>query len=121
VRLERHDGYWLLVGPAAPGASATTLGPLVLMRPRGVGDPRLLRHELEHVRQWRRYGVVGFLRRYLGAYLVWRLRGYGHKAAYRRIPFEIEAEWRARREPIDGGEPRGNPEAIGTAEQLSRQ
>jgi hypothetical protein len=49
--------------------------------------------------------VVGFLRRYLGAYLGWRVRGYRHKAAYRRIPFEIEAEWRARRAPIEGREP----------------
>ena len=92
MRLERHEGYYLLVGPAAPGATATTLGPLILMRPRGVGDPRLLRHELEHVRQWRE-----FARRYLGAYIRWRLRGYPHLAAYRRIPFEIEAEWLAQR------------------------
>jgi hypothetical protein len=102
VRLERHDGYWVLVGPAAPGAAATTLGPLILMRPRAVGNARLLRHELEHVRQWRQYGVLGFLRRYLGGYLRWRARGYGHKAAYRRIPFEIEAEWRARRASVEG-------------------
>jgi Domain of unknown function (DUF4157) len=102
VRLERHEGYWLLVGPAAPGAAATTLGPLILMRPRAVGNARLLRHELEHVRQWRELGFLGFLRRYLGAYGHWRARGYGHKAAYRRIPLEIEAEWRARRAPTAG-------------------
>ncbi|HEY8547468.1 MAG TPA: DUF4157 domain-containing protein [Acidimicrobiales bacterium] len=97
MRLERHDGYWLLVGSAAPGAAATTLGPLILMRERGVGNERLLRHELEHVRQWREWGVAGFLVRYLGAYLLWRWRGYPHWGAYRRIPFEIEAEWLARR------------------------
>jgi hypothetical protein len=97
VRLERRDGYWLLVGVAAPGARATTFGPLILMRERGVGDERLLRHELEHVRQWREQGVMGFLRLYLGAYLRWRLSGYPHWGAYRRIPFEIEAEWLARR------------------------
>jgi hypothetical protein len=97
MRLERHDGYWLLVGPAAPGAAATTLGRLILMRPRAVGDARLLRHELCHVRQWREHGVAGFLARYLGAYLRTRLRRYPHRAAYRRIPFEIEAEWTARR------------------------
>lgn len=97
MRLERHDGYWLLIGPAAPGATATTLGPLILMRRRGVGDERLLRHELEHVRQWREQGVLGFLRRYLGAYLRQRMRGLPHWAAYRRIPHEIEAEWLARR------------------------
>lgn len=96
MRLERHEGYWVLVGPAAPGATATTFGRLILMRPRGVGDARLLRHELEHVRQWHEFGVLGFLRRYLGAYARWRLRGYSHLGAYRRIPFEIEAEWIAR-------------------------
>lgn len=101
MRLERHDGYWLLIGTAAPGASATTLGPLILMRRRAVGNARLLRHELVHVRQWRRYGAIGFLRRYLGSYLLWRLRGYRHKDAYRRIPLEIEAEWLARRSADD--------------------
>jgi len=102
VRLERHDGYWLLIGTAAPGATATTFGPVILMRRRGIGNRRLLRHELEHVRQWREYGVVGFGRRYLGSYVRWRLRGHGHRAAYRRIPFEIEAEWRARRASAAG-------------------
>ena len=43
---------------------------------------------------------VGFLRRYLGAYLPWRLRGYPHWAAYRRIPHEVEAEWIARRAEV---------------------
>lgn len=97
MRLERRDGYWLLIGVAAPGATATTFGRLILMRERGVGNERLLRHELEHVRQWREQGVAGFLVRYLGTYLLWRWRGYSHWAAYRRIPFEIEAEWLARR------------------------
>lgn len=105
MRLERHDGYWLLVGPAAPGATATTLGPLILMRRRGVGNARLLRHELEHVRQWREQGVVGFLGSYLGAYLAARLRGHPHWAAYRRIPQEIEAEWNARRAEAAPGSP----------------
>jgi Domain of unknown function (DUF4157) len=119
VRLERHDGYWLLIGPAAPGATATTLWSVILMRPRGVGDARLLRHELEHVRQWRRYGVIGFLWRYLGAYLCWRARGYRHQPAYRRIPFEIEAEWRARRAPIEAGASEADAEVIGTGGELA--
>ncbi len=97
MRLERHDGYWLVVGVAAPGALATTLGSVIFMRERGVGNEKLLHHELEHVRQWREFGVAGFLRRYLGAYLGWRLRAYPHWGAYRRVPFEIEAEWLARR------------------------
>lgn len=85
----------------APGAAATTLGRFVLIRPESVGSERLLRHELVHVRQWRALGIRGFLRRYLGAYVRWRLRCYPHWAAYRRIPLEIEAEWAARaRSPL---------------------
>ena len=85
-------------GPVPPGADAITLGSLVIVRSRSADNARLMRHEREHVRQWRDLGVVGFLRRYLGAYLRWRVRGYGHRAAYLRIPLEVEAEWVARRE-----------------------
>ncbi len=56
-----------------------------------------MRHERVHVRQWARHRAVGFLVRYLGAYLLWRLRGKGHRGAYLRIPLEIEADWVARR------------------------
>lgn len=80
-----------------PGASAITLGRVIVIRTAASSSARLLRHELVHVRQWRRFGAAGFLRRYLGAYLRWRVRGYPHWAAYRRIPFEVEAEWVARR------------------------
>jgi hypothetical protein len=97
VRLERRDGHWLLIGgPVPPGASAITIGPVISVRTRAVTDARLLRHELVHVEQWRRLGVVGFVARYLVAYAGWRLRGHDHWAAYRRIPLEVEAEWRAR-------------------------
>ena len=65
------------------------------VRRRAADDAALLAHELVHVRQWRELGVVGFLVRYVGAYLRWRLRGYGHWAAYRRIPLEVEASWEA--------------------------
>jgi len=73
-----------------------TLGRLILIRRRCSEDPQLLRHEVEHVHQWRRWGVLGFLGRYLRDYAGWRLAGYPHWAAYRRIPFEIEAAWAAR-------------------------
>jgi hypothetical protein len=87
---------WLVVGGPVPrGASAITLGSVVSVRRRASEDARLLAHELVHVRQWRSLGVVGFLVRYLGGYVRWRARGYGHWAAYRRIPLEIEAEWEA--------------------------
>lgn len=97
MRIERRDGAVLVISRwAAPGAAATTLGRFVFVRERAVGSERLLRHELVHVRQWRQLGIAGFGRRYLGAYLRWRLRRYGHWAAYRRVPLEIEAEWEAR-------------------------
>lgn len=97
MRIERRDGaIWVVSRFSAPGATAITLGPVVLIRERGLRSARLRRHELVHVRQWRELGVLGFLRRYLGAYLRWRLRGYSHWGAYRRVPLEIEAEWEAR-------------------------
>jgi hypothetical protein len=94
-----------------PGSAAITLGRVILMRSDAPEQPYLLRHELVHVRQWRRHGVVGFLVRYLGPYVVWRIRRKGHWGAYRRIPFEIEADWFARRlmvadeRPADLGHP----------------
>jgi hypothetical protein len=110
VRIERRDGYWLVVGWAAPGAAATTVWSVIFMRERAVGNERLLRHELEHVRQWHEHGLFGFAARYLGAYLRWRLRRHPHWAAYRRIPFEAEAEWVARRTgPASGARPRSRP------------
>ncbi len=99
MRVERRPGGVLLWvgGPVPPGAAAITLGRLIIVRSRAAGSRRLLAHELVHVEQWRRHGALGFLARYLAAYVRWRLRGYPHWAAYRRIPFEVEAEWRARR------------------------
>ncbi len=92
------DEIRIVQGIAAPGASATTIGRTVFVR-RGVQlGGRLRRHEYEHVLQYHRLGIAGFLVRYLGEYAGWRLRRYGHWAAYRRLRFEIEAEWRARRE-----------------------
>lgn len=84
-------------GVAAPGATATTLGSTVFVRRRAALSEQLRRHEYEHVLQFWRYGWLGFFRRYLWAYARWRLRRHRHRGAYRRIPFEVQAEWRARR------------------------
>ncbi len=95
--IERHPDHWRWVGgPVPPGAAAITIGPLVSIRTRSAHDARLLRHELVHVAQWRRLGALGFLSRYLWAYAWWRAHAHGHLGAYRRIPFEVEAEWQAR-------------------------
>jgi len=99
VKLERRGDHWRLIGgPVPPGAAAITLGPVVSVRTASADDALLARHEAVHVQQWRRLGVLGFLVRYLGAYVAWRVRGYPHWAAYRRIPLEVEAEWVARRD-----------------------
>lgn len=107
MRLRRHGDHWLLIGgPVPPGSAAITLGSVVCVRRRYADDGRLLRHEEEHVRQWRELGAAAFLRQYLGAYLRWRHQGFGHLAAYRLIPLEVEAEAAAERfasAPGDGG------------------
>lgn len=109
MRRERHDGWTLWIGvPVPPGAAGWTLGRHVMVRNRVAGDERLLRHELEHVRQYREHGVVGFLARYARDYLRLRLSGWGHWDAYRRIPFEVEAEWRAQRAVRTAAEPRSD-------------
>ena len=96
-RIEHRDGYRLWEGgPVPKGADGITIGALVVVR-RGKASPYLLRHELVHVRQWKRFGVIGFGVRYLGPYALWRLRGKDHRGAYLRIPLEIEADWVARR------------------------
>jgi hypothetical protein len=106
--LQRRDGYWLWVGgPVPPGAAAITIGSLISVRKRSAGSPGLLRHELVHVAQWRNQGVLGFLFSYLGSYLRLRLDFFPHKAAYRRIPQEVEASWLSRLTsgPIDMSQP----------------
>src|SRR5687767_6077517 len=75
---------------------AITLGRRIYLRADMTERPpeklaRLLRHELVHVRQVNRLGVVIFLWRYVTEFLVhfWRERSVAR--AYRSISFEIEA------------------------------
>jgi hypothetical protein len=90
-------------GPVPRGADGITVGRCVIVRRSAVaaGFDQLLRHEQVHVAQFREHGVVGFLVGYLRAYLLWRVRGYSHWGAYRRIPFEVEARWIAAQPLID--------------------
>lgn len=114
MALRRRGDHWIWVGgPVPPGSAAITVGPVISVRRRWADDARLLRHEEEHVRQWRAMGFVPFLGRYLGSYARWRALGFGHQAAYRLIPQEVEAEaaadrWAAARE---AGGPDGGPGA----------
>ena len=52
---------------------------------------RLLRHELAHVRQVNRHGLIGFLVRYVAEFLRHFAREKSVAAAYRKISFEVEA------------------------------
>lgn len=74
-------------------ASAVTLGRTIVVHPDAELSERLLRHELEHVRQWERHPVTFPI-----LYILHHLR-YG----YRDNPYEIEARKaevdRYRREP----------------------
>lgn len=102
MAIERCDDHLLWEGgPVPPGADGVTLGRLVIVR-RGKATPYLLRHERVHVRQWRRHGALGFAARYVVPYVASRLRGRSHRNAYLRIPFEIEADWVARRQLSTG-------------------
>ncbi|MGH9458323.1 MAG: eCIS core domain-containing protein [Thermoanaerobaculia bacterium] len=78
------------------GVVGITLGRRIFLAPEllGRGEARLeavIRHELAHVDQVRRLGLVRFLAAYVREYLALRLRGLGHVAAYRAISFEREA------------------------------
>lgn len=85
---------WLIRRLFLPTARAITLPWGVYLHPDvypQVGSARLLVHELAHVEQWRRLGVVGFLRRYLGDYFRARANRTPHLAAYKSISLEVEA------------------------------
>lgn len=60
---------------------------------------RIVRHELAHVGQVRRLGLVRFLYRYAREYVTARRRGVASYAAYEQISFEQEAR---AAEEIDG-------------------
>ncbi|MGH9281133.1 MAG: hypothetical protein ACRD12_23990 [Acidimicrobiales bacterium] len=105
MKLERRGDHWLLVGgPVPPGSDAITIGSVISVRRRHARNAVLLRHEDEHVRQWRELGIFRFLWIYLGSYARWRWRGFGHRAAYRLIPLEVEAEDAARKFAAEGGD-----------------
>lgn len=52
---------------------------------------RLVRHELAHVRQVNRLGLIRFLWQYAAEYIRHRRAGLTSSQAYQRISFEVEA------------------------------
>ena len=120
MRVEKRDGYRVVVGgPVPPQAEAITLGTTIFVRKRSCEHQALMAHELVHVRQFKELGPVRFLARYLGSYMRYRLSGYGHMAAYRRIPLEVEASWVSRLHSMHELEP-GNSTVNSRPESNSR-
>lgn len=73
------------------GVAGITLGRRIYLDSGVAGMGRLLRHELVHVRQIERLGVVRFYSTYVREYLRNRRSGSSPSEAYRRISLEIEA------------------------------
>jgi hypothetical protein len=90
-------GFPLWLRPfIASGVAAITIGSRVYLDPGVVSLPEsrvlaILSHEIEHVNQYRRHGLAGFLARYAFEYARNRARGLSRYRAYREIGFEKEA------------------------------
>jgi len=69
---------------------AITLGRRIYFRDANP-DPRVMKHELAHVRQVARYGLVPFLARYAFEFARNLVRERSFDRAYRAISFEKEA------------------------------
>jgi hypothetical protein len=80
---------WWLRPFLAHGVIAITLGRRVYIAEEHV--ERHLRHELVHVQQIARLGVIRFYWRYLREYVALRRSGLSPSQAYHRISFEQEA------------------------------
>jgi hypothetical protein len=103
VGLRREADHWVWVGgPVPPGSDAITVWKVISIRKASADNAYLMRHEQEHLRQWRDLGFFGFLWQYLGAYVRGRAKGLPHRAAYRMIPLEVQA-----REAADEARRRG--------------
>ena len=83
----------------APGTHGMTVGRLVLVLRDDdrSGKRTLLAHELVHVEQYARLGVIQFLRRYVSEYARNLRRLRSHRKAYLAISSEVEARAAAER------------------------
>ncbi|HEU4520455.1 MAG TPA: DUF4157 domain-containing protein, partial [Thermoanaerobaculia bacterium] len=75
------------------GVAGITLGRRIYVAPHVAGKQleRLLRHELAHVAQIARHGLIAFYWRYIVEYVRHRRAGLSSAEAYRNISFEKEA------------------------------
>jgi hypothetical protein len=97
ARARVRVGYpWWLRPWLARDVVAITLGRRIYLSGRAAAGParaleRLMRHELAHVAQVNRLGIILFLWKYVTEFLrhLWRVRSVAR--AYRLVSFEIEA------------------------------
>jgi hypothetical protein len=81
--------HWL---PAYLGAEAVTIkNTIYYKRSKLQVWDSLRKHEMKHVEQYKKYGLLGFLVIYLTWYLIGRFQGKDDLQAYLDIPFEVEA------------------------------
>jgi hypothetical protein len=88
-----HGYPWWLRPFLMNGVVAITLGRRIYLAGDVTAEQldRFLRHELVHVQQIRRHGLLRFYARYAAEYIGHRRRGLSSGEAYRRISFEREA------------------------------
>ncbi|SRR5713101_357017 len=88
-----HQFPWWLRPFLQRGVVAITLGRRIYFSAKleGAELQRLLRHELVHVEQINRIGLVRFYWRYIREYVTLRRSGLKSFEAYQRISFEQEA------------------------------
>jgi hypothetical protein len=85
---EKYD-HWF---PPLIGAGAVTLGRTVLYACSNYEVPDWMRrHELKHVEQIEKLGVICFYGVYFFQYILGRFKGMSHWDAYYVIGFEVEA------------------------------
>ena len=90
-------GYpWWLRPFLASDVIAITLGRTIYLSGKATARSsdyltRLLAHELVHVKQVNRHGLIPFLVRYLAEYFRLLVRERSFHTAYRNISFEVEA------------------------------
>lgn len=88
-RIKHKYSHWL---PSKLGASAVTLGYTIYYDMAENEVPQwLYRHEMKHIEQINRLGVIPFYTLYFIEYVQGRRKGLGHWEAYREISFEKEA------------------------------
>ena len=94
IRTSGPDGSVIHLDSGLPvliNQGGITLGNHIFVHPdMDITEPYFLTHELIHVEQWRRLGVIKFLTQYLGQYFRCR-RHFEHAACYHSLDLEREA------------------------------